>query len=356
MTGFSHFPNGYELAYLALILICAYFALIAPVLRLFVRRAVLVAQYEPSPRVSPAVAAWLFENGKLPRALAVAIVNMAAKSYLRLDQDGDLYSITRLGPDVSPSLTPEEDALARTLLKYDCFDFDKLTTELREALQEFRWALMDTTYFSRHNALFVLPWLVSGIGIACALIQGKYHVVFRGYEESLIIMAFGCLVVAVRTLSGSVEKAISRLPGGNAPIRPWNAADSMTATLVAAALAGICILALLSTTQTALLTAAFVTVNAFFYFSLQGPTTAGRKAMADLVGYKKYLSEVDADVISRTNDPGKVPANLETKHAYALAFHVDLGWGEQFVSSIAGLIESSQVLGNLWSSWGLNQN
>jgi hypothetical protein len=97
---------------------------------------------------------------------------------------------------------------------------------------------MDTTYFSRHTLLFNRPWVVSGFGITCALIQGKYHSVFHGYEASLIVMAFGCLVVAVRTLPGTFDKAVSRLSGSTAPIRPWTAADNMTVTLIAAALAG----------------------------------------------------------------------------------------------------------------------
>jgi hypothetical protein len=357
VTDLSHLPYGYHLAYLALVLVCAYFALVAPAPRLCVRRKVLVPRYEPPRGISPAVTAWLFENGKLPRALAAAVVNMAAKGFLKLEQTRDLYSITRLGPEVSPSLEPEEDALARTLFKgYDCFDFDEPSPELRAALRAFRWALRDTTYFSRHTALFVFPWLVSGIGIGCALIQGKYHVVFRGYEEGLIVVAFGCLVVAVRTLPDSFEKAISRLSGRTTPVRPWNYADNMTLTLFAGGLGGICALGLLSTTQAALLTAAFVAVNALFYYSLQGPTPTGRKAMDELAGYRKFLVEVDTDAISRMNDPETVPANLNQKHAYALAFHVDLGWGEQFVTSIAELIESSQVLGKLWRASESDQN
>ena len=69
--------------------------------------------------------------------------------------------------------------------------------------------------------------------------------------------------------------------------------------------------------------------------------------MTQLAGYRKFLAEVDADTISRTNPTEITPSILNQKHAYALAFHLDLGWGEQFVSSIADLIESALVFGRI---------
>ena len=104
-------------AVVALIFVLLYFVVVALAIRIFEPRPVLVAQYEPPRGISPAVAAWLLERGALPRALAAAIVNMAPKRYLRIEQSGDLYSITQLGPDVSLDLEPEEDALARNLFK-----------------------------------------------------------------------------------------------------------------------------------------------------------------------------------------------------------------------------------------------
>ena len=350
MPELSGLMADYHLAFLTLALVCAYFVVAALAPRLSNHQEVLVSRYEPPPGASPAVAAWLFERGKLARAMTAALVNMAAKGYLKIEQSGDLYSITRLGPEVSLSLEPEEDALARTLFTgYDCFDFDEPTPQLREALKAFRWALLDTTYFSPHTALSIPAWTLSGLGIVFALAQGNYLPHANGYITTLIVMAFGCFIVAVRTLPNTLEKVVTRLPSSITPWRPWTGADKMTFTLMAAASAGIVLLALLSTSSAALLIAAFVAVDAVFFYALQGPTAAGRKVIAQLAGYRKFLAEVDADVVGRTNSPEKTPPELNQKHAYALAFHLDLGWGEQFVTSIADLIESAQVFGKMWS-------
>lgn len=52
-------------------------------------------------------------------------------------------------------------------------------------------------------------------------------------------------------------------------------------------------------------------------------------------------------MISRMNTCAKAPAALSQKIAYALAFHLDLGWSEQFVTSIGELIESAEVFGKI---------
>ena len=105
---------------LALALVLFYFVFAVLAVTLFEPKIVLVARYEPPEGASPAVAAWLFDRGELPRALAVAIVHMATKGYVRIEQNRDLYTITQLGPDVSLDLSPEEDAIARGLFKgYD---------------------------------------------------------------------------------------------------------------------------------------------------------------------------------------------------------------------------------------------
>lgn len=344
----NYFAMGYALAALALACVLIYFLLAALLLRLFDPQTVLVARYEPPACASPAVAAWLFERGELPRAMASAIVNMAAKGYLKIDQSGDIYSVTQLGPDVSLDLEPEEDALARTLFKgYDCFDFDEPTPQLREALKAFHCALMDTTYFSEHIPLSIPAWVLSGLGVFFALAQGNYFPHSNRATTALLILTFGCFIVAVRTAPGTLEKIASRFPSSTAPKRPWSSSDSMTFTLFVAAVGGIAFLALLSTPVTAFLTTAFLAVNAIFYHALQGPTAAGRKAIAQLAEYKKFLSEVHADPISRLNACGGAPSELTPKHAYAIAFHIDLGWGEQFVGSVADLVERSEVFSKI---------
>ena len=106
---------------------------------------------------------------------------------------------------------------------------------------------------------------------------------------------------------------------------------------------GIALLSQLTSSTTAIFSAGFLALNAIFFHALQGPTSAGRKMAAQLVEYRKFLLEVEADPISRRNSGEQAPAEFDVRGAYAIAFHLDLGWGEQFVTAISDLIEVADV-------------
>jgi len=99
----------------------------------------------------------------------------------------------------------------------------------------------------------------------------------------------------------------------------------------------------LSSTTGAFIIFGFLVINGFFFYSLQGLTPAGRRVFAQLSDYRKFLSEVDADVISRLHVSGHVPAQLRPEDAFAVALHLDLGWGEQFVMSITEVVERAAI-------------
>jgi len=337
---------GYWPAYLALAFVTAYFILVALFLRIPGYTHVSVPAYDPPAGGSPAVAAWLLERGKLPRAMAAALVNMAAKGCVEIDLTDDLVTVTQLAKEFDARLEPEEDALVRSLFDgCDYFEFDQSTPELAKAEESFRWALLNRGFLSSHSGLSIPAWTVSGLAILFTLIQGKYPVTrLSGYLAVALLMAGICFITAVRTLSGPIEKIASRFPGSIAPRRPWTGADTRPFILLAVAMGGVLVLAYTTSAVAALLITAFLVVNAAFYFALHGPTPAGRKMLAQLNDYKKFISEVDADAISRVNPASCVPDKLDAKDAYAIAFQLNLGWGEQFVTSIAGVVELSQRL------------
>jgi len=288
------------------------------------------------------------EHGRLSRAMAAALVNMAAKGYVKIEQSQDLVTVTQIATQTPSPLEPEEDALAWSLFKgYDQFDFAQATPQLTKACKAFETTLLNTECFSRHSGLAYPAWGVSGLAMLYVLFQGMGHsrVNVRALGMILVV-TFSCFLVAVGTLYGPIEKIASRMPGSTVPRRPWTGSDFRPFAFLFGALAGVSALALITTSPTALFIGGFLAVNAFFYYALQGPTTKGSDLLAQLGDYRKFLSEVDADTISRANSCEEVPAQLDSKHAYAVAFHLDLGWGEQFVTSIDSVIESAQVFQN----------
>lgn len=345
MVDLDNFATVYGFAALALLFVFLYFVLVSGILRIPRSQRVYVARYEPPSGASPGVAAWLCERGRLPRAIAAALVNMAAKGYVKIEQTQDLVSITQLASELPAPLEPEEDVLARNMFRgYDVFDFAQSTPQLAKSAELFRVTLLNTQYFLPHTGLSIPAWGMSGIASAVVLFSGN----FVGHHSGriwgyLIFATVGCFVVAIRTMSGPFEKIACHLPGSTAPKRPWTGADVKPLSFLAASVAGVSLIGVMSNTLVALILGAFMAVNVIFYYALQGPSTTGREVLAQLEDYKKFLSKADADVISRVDPSERVPAHLDTKHAYAIAFHLDLGWGEQFVTSIAEVVECAQV-------------
>jgi hypothetical protein len=228
LVNIDNFTTGYIPVVLALLLVVTYFNVLALLMRVTGSRQVSVARYEPPTGASPAVAAWLIESGKLPRAMAAALVNMAAKGYLKIEQSQDLVWVTQLATETSMPLRPEERVLAQSLFRgYDNFDFAQATPQLAKAIKTFECALLNTEYFSAHTELSIPAWAVSGLATLFALSQGHYFA--NGsirVLEAVVLLTCGCFVVAVRTLSGTVEKIACHFPGSTAPRRSWTGADT----------------------------------------------------------------------------------------------------------------------------------
>ena len=339
--------QGYTPAILALIFVAMYFGLVAIVVNSPGPPHVSVARYEPPPGVSPAVAAWLLERD-LSRAIAAALINMAAKGYLKIGRRYSFCSITQLESSPAVRLEREENALSYRLF-YECdwFDFDRVRPQLIGGIKVLQYALQDTTYFSSNAGLSYPAWVISGAGIFFAL--ANTHIWSQMDRVSIRVMVgaavatFVSFVVAVSMMRGTIEKIATRFPGSTAPQRPWTGADRKALRYLFASFGGIALIGLISSTGAALIILGFLVLNGFFFHSLQGLTPAGREALAQISDYRKFLSEVDADVISRLHVSEQVPAQLRPQDAYAVALHLDLGWGEQFVSSITEVVELASI-------------
>src|SRR5277367_785533 len=73
-----------------------------------------VTQYDPPHGVSPALAAYLRDNGRCERAFAAALVSLASKGYLRIRQHEDWFTLERLR-EADSSLPPEESIILMAL-------------------------------------------------------------------------------------------------------------------------------------------------------------------------------------------------------------------------------------------------
>ena len=227
-------------------------------------------RYEPPRGFSPASARYVLKMGFDDQAFTAAIVNMAVKGYLIIEEGlSNAYSLRLTGQ--SAALSKGEAAVAVKLFPGGAThieleqDNHKTLQLAKIALYGSLWKELERIYFVR-NTNYFLP----GIGL------------------SVLVMV---LLVASDASSST-----------SAGIAGW-------AVVVFIALLGL---------------------NLIFNRLLKAPTRLGRRTMDEIEGFKDYLSVAEKDQMNLLNPPDRTPQLFEKYLPYALALGVEQQWAEQF--------------------------
>jgi hypothetical protein len=340
---------AYHWAWIGLAVVAGYYVAMAVVLRWRPQRRVSVTRYEPPLGISPAVAAYLFENGRCERAFAAALVSLAAKGYIRIVQKEDSFRLTRLRESDS-ALPPEElYALAEVFPSgLETYQFDAHTgnSDLSRVYKGF-----EITVESIAVPKLISPrlgfWL-AGLAVASpAVVQVLALFPARDDHTSLmilypvlwIVLGGFCLVAALRAWPATLRKLATLLPGSRRPACPPDLIDLTPFFLTTTAALAFGYLAFLSSPQFAVLVTSAVILGASTHNLLESPTRAGRRLLAELSGFREFLARADADRLNRENKPGHTPRVLEKYSGFAMALSVEKGWGEVFTSDLLQLLQ-----------------
>jgi hypothetical protein len=346
--------NDDFLAWLGVAFTFAYFVLAYVALRMPREKPVVVVRYTPPEGISPGEAAWLLERGELPRAIAAAVLSLAAKGILSIKREDGVYELKRIYAE-PPGITREEKALMYSWFRTeDNFQLPAPPDQLKPAVRDFQWAvesLMNPTYFTKNSTLYFPAWILSAMTAIFALDHGNIFDVTQNDIGIVVyvipyalLFIWGSLVVAGHGLIRTLKKCATFLPGRNVPQVPLCQGDIVPIALLLLSFMGVILLAGVSSITAASVVAALLALNAVFFRALWAPTADGREVMNQIENYRKFLSEVDTDPVSRIHWPEGVPLHMSEKGAYAVALGIDLGWGEQFVAAIANWVDSAAVL------------
>jgi hypothetical protein len=343
----------YSIAWGGLLVILAFYTGVGVVLRWRPQRTVLVARYEPPRGLSPAIAALLVENGRCERSFAVALVSLATKGFVRINQKDDWFIIEKLR-DTDAQVSLEESTVLLALFPRGtktCSFNSSDSTRLFEAYKDFKstaQGIATTELISTHVVLWLVgfaysltvlePLLFSAPTLGNGLSMGSI-----GFMSILIVVGASCFVAALRIWPTTLVKFASLVPGTRGPRRLPNLNDGIPILLTAAAMLGFMFLAILTSTKFASLAAAAIAMNVFSRYLLNAPTSAGPKALAELASFREFLSRTDADRLNRDNTPGNTPRTLEPYTAYAVALGVEHGWGEEFAGDLLEMLQIDQA-------------
>lgn len=266
---------------------------------------VIIPEYEMPAKQSPASMRYLMRMGYDNECFAAAILSLAVKGHLRIEQSDGI-----LGFGKTFTLVRENKAFDQPLAQDEARVFDKLfengdTLELKQAnhrrVRSARTAHEVTVEAHYKRGFFA--------------INGGWH--FLGIALSLLVI--GATV----------------LQPGDAPFWPhWFLSTPLGWISVASAIAAL-------------------VANGVFGKLLRAPTTAGQAALDHIRGFKMYLEVAEGEGLKRIEKPPPklTPELFQSYLPAALALDVEQKWAERFARELELHPESYRPTWYVGPSW-----
>ncbi|MBM4274382.1 MAG: DUF2207 domain-containing protein [Deltaproteobacteria bacterium] len=305
-------------------------------------KGVIIPLFTPPKGFSPPSVRYLNRMGFDNKAMAAAVVDMAVKGYLTIEEnDGEFTLRQKQGGKgdlssgeirVSSHLFSSSDTLV--LQDSNHAQIKGVLKALQEALKK----ELNKVYFNTNSGYFISGLVLTLIGLGAIALT----------SADKFAAGFSALWLTVWTV------AVYAL-GVNA-IRRWQSGrilSALGATLFflpffAGEIVGLAFLTFAISLVPACLLALMVVLDGLFYHLLKAPTLQGRKIMDQIEGFKLYLSVAEKERLEVLHPPEKTPELFEKYLPYALALDVENEWSQQF----ADVLARAQVDGRAYSpSW-----
>jgi Predicted membrane protein (DUF2207) len=348
-------PNSkYMYAWAGLLVVFLYYVIMMCLLRRSPGPSTKVIKYEPPPSLSPAIAGYLFENGRSERAFAAALVSLAVKGYLEIQETKDWFTLKRLR-ERDASLAPEESTALLELFpsSLNVCKFDgRENSSLYRAFEKFEFVVehaAEPGLISPHDWIWAfgagcLSFIAALLAFSIPIRENRTSLGSIAYVSIWVFLGGYCLVAALRLWPATISRLASFLPNSKGPKRPlgWN--DMFPLWLTATTTLAFGFLAAVTSPRFAIFIVAAALLAFTFRHVLEAPTKQGRKLISELLGFRDFLSRTDSDRLARNNEVGATPGILERHLPYAVALNVEHGWGEEFTTNLLEMLQFDRAV------------
>jgi len=357
LTFFSANPKAAVAAAMT-VAVCLYYLCVWLVVGRDPSGGTIAVAYEPPQGLSPAMMRYLLKKGFDEKGLAAALLDMAAKRYLQLEQREDSYVFSR-GPAESSSLSDEEKALADELLKgASTFELKSENHErIYHAIRAMKKRLdvgCEGIFLRSHRAYllpgailsaFLMLYLALPIDSVLAM-QGLFLMFFASFWTVILVILVMYTVHARRN-----ARWLKNRPG-------VSSAQSSQATFLVsvfsmAEIVVLCWLGFATRLWVPLVLLIHAALLVLAYVALKSLTKAGRQLLNQIEGFRKFICAVEADRLNLLNPPKSTPALFERYLPYAFAFDAEEKWASRFadVVTVAAQGEAEAATVNATNSW-----
>lgn len=293
--------------------------------------------YKPPVELSPSAMRYIRKMGFDNKVLTAALISMAVKKAVRIEQKGSTYTLVRLSSG-SGGLSDEEIKIADALFAGKDSVTLKNTEHARiqSALAAGRKGLeakYHKTYFFNNRSYFVPGLLLSILALAASLfIRPRFEALFVALWVAL--WSVGCMFLLMRVASAWKE-AISggRFSAGRTV--PAVFITLFSIPFVGGEIIGLFGLSKVTDVSTIAMVVGLIVLNVLFYRLLKAPTPIGRKAMDKIEGFRMYLTAAESKRMDMLHPPGRTPELFEAYLPFAIALDVEQQWAEQFADVLA---------------------
>jgi hypothetical protein len=308
-------------------------------------KAEILPIYHPPNNLSPAAVRFVAKMEFDAKTFAAAIVSMAVKGYLTIQQTKNIFKLT-LTKKSQILLSPEEKKIADKLFN------DRVCIELKnqnrytlhgalKALHDILTLQYHRVYFFTNRKYFIPGAILSGVVIVISAIVAS---VVEGLFVSLWLGIWSVGVIYL--LKQLFDSWVGTRQGGWPAILSAIFSTVVALPFVISEFFGLSFLARIGSPYLIIILVALVFLNLLFYQLLKAPTRASRSILDQIEGFKLYLTTSDKGSGQHVNT-GKV---FETNLPFAIALDVEKEWSEKFEKALS---LSSTTYTPSWYSGGL---
>lgn len=320
----------------------------------------IIPLFHPPENLGPAGVRYIWKQGSDDRAVAAALVGLAVKRRLKIENNDGVYTIHKL-PEGGAPMVASEVALFDKLPSGSLELKQSNNAKIRAAMEASKQSLVKDfsgTMFAKNYGWFVtglalslagllfsswlmpdnlgLIWLIVGgiCGVAWGFVLviggGMIKGVFTGYGFFVKLKNLIALVVVAPFFAAGIAGPFALI---------MNRDISPPVIIFVGAMMAIGLL------------------NLLFYFLMPAPTVAGRQVLDDIEGFKLYMTTAEEKRLDLLNPPEKTPALFERYLPYAMALDCENAWNAKFASVLAaaaaaGAAGATWYYGSSHNGWG----
>jgi uncharacterized membrane protein YgcG len=302
----------------------------------------IIPLFKPPQGFSPAGTRFLMRQGFDNKAFTAAVVDMAVKGYLTIEENNGDYTLRKRN-HLEAHLSSGERKLARSLFSgfEDAVELKNqnhsIIGKARDALKSTLDTELNKVYFFRNSMYLIQGVILTAIALGVMFFTSSFQI--HAVSSEVVFIAISAAILFYMCLNrfrpGSGSFTLRQLFG---IVSLLVFSGYMLIIFVGRMPLGILLIP-------GLIILALVLTNLLFFYLLKAPTLKGRRVMDQIEGFKLYLSVAEKERLEMFHPPEKTPEIFEKYLPYALALDVENEWSEQFAEVLARV----QVEGRAYS-------